>query len=111
MASNLTQKLINWYIAAMVVRIRFSKGPKVAEKRRKNRRVALATAGLLTPAAFLVGVVGVWRLTADLGFTAGFAISSGIFSHWQVWLASAVLLEVFARLLNRYGKSEDAAVS
>jgi hypothetical protein len=73
--------------------------------------MALAAAVLLTPAAFLVGVVGLWRLTADLGFTAGFAISSGIFSHWQVWLAMAVLLQVCARLLNRYGKSEDAAAS
>jgi len=95
----------------MVVRIRFGKGLKVGKKRRKNRRMALAVAALLTPAAFLVGVVGVWRLTADLGFTAGFAISSGIFSHWQVWLATAVILEVCARLLNRYGKGEDAAAS
>jgi len=95
----------------MVVRIRFAKGPTVGMRRRKNRRIALATAGLLTPVAFLVGVVGVWRLTADLGFTAGFAISSGIFSHWQVWLATAVLLEICARLLNRYGKSGDAATS
>jgi hypothetical protein len=54
-------------------------------------------------------VFGVWRLTADLGFTAGFVISSGIFSHWQVWLATAVLLQLCARMLNRYGKSDAAA--
>ena len=95
----------------MVVRIRFAKAPKVAEKRRKKRRIALATAGLLTPAACLVGVIGLWRLTADLGFTAGFAISTGIFSHWQVWLATAVALQLCARLLNRYGRSEDATAS
>ena len=95
----------------MVVRIRFSNGPRVRKKRRTNRRFALAVAGLLTPAAFLVGVVGVWRLTADLGFTAGFAISSGIFSHWQVWLATAVLLQLCARMLNRYGRSGDAPAS
>ena len=95
----------------MVVRIRFGKALKVEKKGRKNRRMALAAAVLLTPAAFLTGVVGVWRVTDDLGFTAGFAISSGVFSHWQVWLASAVLLQVCARLLNRYGKSGDAASS
>ena len=95
----------------MVVRIRFGRGPNVDRRRKKNRRVALAAAGLLTPAAFLVGVVGLWRLTADLGFTAGFAISSGIFSHWQVWLATAVLLQFCAHLLNRYGHSGDAAAS
>jgi len=93
----------------MVVRIRFAKGPTIGRQRKKNRRVALAAAGLLTPAAVLVGVVGLWRLTADLGFTAGFAISSGIFSHWQVWLATAGLLQLFANLLNRYGRSGDAA--
>lgn len=94
----------------MVVRIRFGKGLKVGKRRRKNRRIALAVAAMLTPAAFLVGVIGVWRLAADLGFTARFAISSGIFSHWQVWLATAVLLQICARLLNRYGKSGDTAV-
>ena len=95
----------------MVVRIRFSKGPSIGKKRRTNRRVALAIAALLTPAAFLVGVVGLWRLTSDLGVTAGFAISSGIFSHWQVWLATAVLLQLCARQLNRYGRSGDARAS
>jgi hypothetical protein len=99
----------------MVVRIRFGTGAKLAARRNTGavwaRRMALAAAGLLTPAAFLVGVVGLWRLTADLGFTAGFAISSGIFSHWQVWLATAVLLQLCARLLNRYGRSGDAAAS
>ena len=94
----------------MVVRIRFGKGLKVGKQRRKNRRVALAIAAMLTPAAFLVGVIGVWRLSADLGFASGFAISSGIFSHWQAWLATAALLEICARLLNRYAKNSDAAV-
>jgi hypothetical protein len=93
----------------MVVRIRFGIGHKVASQRRKNRRTALAFAALLTPAAFLMAVVSLWRVTADLGFTAGFAISSGVFSHWQVWLAIAVLLQVCARMLNRYGKSGDVA--
>lgn len=95
----------------MVVRIRFGRGNKVGKKRHKNRRMALTAAALLTPAAFLMGVVALWRLTADLGFSAGFAISSGIFSHWQVWMAMAVLLQLCARLLNRYAKSGDAAVT
>ena len=93
----------------MVVRIRFGKGLRVGKKRRKNRRMALAAAAMLTPAAFLVGVVGLWRVSSDLGITSGFAISSGVFSHWQVWLATAVLLQLCARLLNRYGRSGDAA--
>jgi hypothetical protein len=95
----------------MVVRIRFGKGPKVVKKRLKNQRVALAVAALLPPAAFLAGVLGAWRIAADLNWTNSFAIPSGIFSHWQVWLGAALALQLCARRLNRYGKSGDPAAS
>ena len=95
----------------MVIRIRFGPGPKVAKGRRKNRRAALALAVLLTPAAAMALVLGCWGLAADLSWTSSFAISSGLFSHWQVWLGLAILLQLGARLLNRYGKSEDTAAS
>lgn len=95
----------------MVVRIRFRKGPTVSRKRGKNKRLALAVAALLPPAAFCAGVLGLWRIAADLNWTGSFAISTGIFSHWQVWLGTAVLLQFCARVLNRYGKSGDPAAS
>ena len=95
----------------MVVRIRFGKGTRVGIKRRKNKRIALAVAALLPPAAFLAGVLGVWRIAADLNWTNSFAIPSGIFSHWQVWLGAAIGLQVCARALNRYGKGGDPAAS
>ena len=69
--------------------------------------MALAVAALLTPAAFLAAVLGVVAPCRRPGIgPASFAISSGIFSHWQVWLAAAVLLQFCARMLNRYGKRE-----
>jgi hypothetical protein len=95
----------------MVVRIRFGKGPKVGKKRRKNQRIALAVAALLPPAALIAGVLGAWRVAADLNWTNSFAISSGIFSHWQVWLGAAIALQLCARGLNRYGKSGDTPAS
>jgi len=95
----------------MVVRIRFGKGLKVGRKRRTNKRLALAVAALLPPGAFLAGVLGAWRIAADLNWTNSFAIPSGIFSHWQVWLGAAIALQFCARLLNRYGKSGDPAAS
>jgi ABC-type nitrate/sulfonate/bicarbonate transport system permease component len=95
----------------MVVRIRFGKGPKVGKKRQKNRRLALALSALLPPAAFLAGVLGAWRIAADLNWTNSFAIPSGIFSHWQVWLGAAIGLQMCARYLNRYGRSNDPAAS
>jgi hypothetical protein len=91
----------------MLVRIRFAKGPQVVKKRRKNRRIAAAVAALLNPAAAMAGVVGVWRIAADLNWAGSFAIRSGFFSHWQVWLGGAILLELCSRALSRYGRSGD----
>jgi len=93
----------------MVVRIRLQRGPKVRQKVRKNRHVALASAALLTPAAVSAFVMGMWRLGADLGFTRSFAIREGILSHWQVWLAISVAIQFVAVLLNRYGGSKPDA--
>ena len=93
----------------MLVRIRLGRQPKPALKRARNRRIALAIAALLTPGALAALVLAIWRLGADLNLTGSFAISSGLFSHWQVWLATAVLLQTCARLLNRYGRSDAPA--
>jgi hypothetical protein len=88
----------------MVVRIRLKRGPKVRHTRRKNRHVALASAALLTPAAVVAFVLSMWRLGADMGFTSSFAIHTGVFSHWQFWLAISVAVQFLAVVLNRYGK-------
>jgi hypothetical protein len=95
----------------MLVRIRFGTGPKVGLKPRRNRRLALALASLLTPAAALAAALAFWRIAADLNWTASFAIPTGFFSHWQVWLAAAVLLQFCAHLLNRYAKTGQTAAS
>ena len=95
----------------MIVRIRFGPGPHVERKGRKNRRMALAMGSLLVPVAVMASVLGVWRLAADLKIAGDFAIANGLFSHWQVWIASAVVLAFLARLLNRYGRSDDTATS
>lgn len=91
----------------MVVRIRFGRGSKVERKRRKNRRVALAFASFLTPAAVMAAALGAWRLAADPHWASNFAIPTGFFSHWQVWFASAGLLQSGAYALNRYGRAGD----
>jgi hypothetical protein len=106
---NLSQKLVNWYHIPMVVRIRFAKGQKLGRKRQKNRRLALVLAALLPPSALAAAVLGLWCIAADLNWANSFAISSGIFSHWHVWLGAAVALQLCARALNRYGKRGDPA--
>lgn len=95
----------------MIVRIRFGSGAKVGRKPRNQRRFALGLAGLLTPAAVLAAVLGLWRVAADMNWTGGFAISSGFFSHWQVWLGTAFVLQLCSHLLNRYAKSGETAAS
>jgi hypothetical protein len=65
----------------------------------------------LTPAAVMAAVLAMWRIAADMNWTSRFAISTGFFSHWQVWLAAAVLLQLCSRILNHYGKGGDPAVS
>jgi TRAP-type C4-dicarboxylate transport system permease small subunit len=95
----------------MVIRIRFGKGPKIGVRRRKTRRAALMLSALLTPAAAMALALACWRIAADLNWTSSFAIPSGLFSHWQAWLGAAVLLQVVARVLNRYARNGDAATS
>lgn len=66
---------------------------------------------LLTPAAVLALALAFWRLGADLRLTGEFAIREGLLSHWQVWLGLAVLLEIGAALLGRYGRGSRSPAS
>lgn len=93
----------------MRVRIRLGKRPPVDRKRAKNRRVAQAIAVLLKPAALVACVLGCWRIASDMNWAGGFAISSGLFSHWQVWLGGAAVLQLCSRALNRYGRGDRTA--
>jgi hypothetical protein len=43
--------------------------------------------------------MGLWRLTADLGWTETFPIVNGFFSHWIVWIALAIGLKFGASQL------------
>ncbi len=87
----------------MVVRIKLRKGPPVQRKVGKNRQVASAIGTLLMPAVLMAYILGVWRLASDLGMAGAFAIT-GLFSHWQVWIAMAALLHIGSSSLNRYGR-------
>ncbi|HJT87249.1 MAG TPA: hypothetical protein VJ732_05320 [Bryobacteraceae bacterium] len=94
----------------MVVRIRFGRAHrKDNQKRARRRRNALAVAALLTPAALMASVLGMWRIAADFKWTTSFAISSGPFSHWEVWLGGGAALQLCACILNRYGRSDRTA--
>jgi hypothetical protein len=94
----------------MKVRIHLRLGPRLGRSLARNRELASVAAALLTPAAVMALVLGVWRLSADLNWTGEFAISRGLFSHWQVWIAMAGLLQTCASILNRYGRGGGEAM-
>src|SRR5271165_5761174 len=87
----------------MMVRIKLRHGPPIQRKVGKNRQVASAIGTLLMPAVLMAYVLGIWRLASDLGMAGAFTIT-GLFSHWQVWLAVAALLHIGSSSLNRYGR-------
>ncbi len=88
----------------MIVRIQLRVGPRIARHRNVESKVAFAFASLLTPAAVLCIVVALWRLLADLNVTTEFAIRRGLLSHWQVWLALGVGVQMLSVYLDRYAR-------
>ncbi len=88
----------------MKVRVRFRLGPRLTRHVARHREAALLVGTLLSPAALMALALGCWRLGSDLNWTGEFAISRGLFSHWQVWIALACGLQTCASILNRYGR-------
>ena len=58
---------------------------------------------LLTPAALVALVFGVWRVSMDLGWAVAFPVSGGFFSHWQVWIALSIGLKMLSSMLIAWG--------
>ena len=88
----------------MVVRIRLHTGRPVERRRGKNRHLALAGGALLIPVSVMAYVLGFWGLASDMGIAGGSGFT-GVFSHWQLWIAGAAALNVGSSILNRYGRS------
>jgi hypothetical protein len=86
----------------MVVRIRFGRGSTVAIGKRKNARIALLAASLMTLGAICLTLMGFWRLFRDLDLAGEFIFTSGILSHWQVWLFAAAGTQFGAWSLKDY---------
>lgn len=91
----------------MTVRLRLRGLPRLAQVRRRLRRTALGLAALMIPASVAAYALGFWRIAADLNLTGEFAISKGLFSHWQVWIALGAAIQGSAVSLSRYGRRVD----
>ncbi len=68
------------------------------------QNLALATAALLTPSALVAFTIFFWSVAAEFHWTSNFFVSTGLFSHWQMWLFIAGAFLGLARLLNRYAE-------
>lgn len=90
----------------MVVRIRLRLGEHFRSGNR-SRQPLLAVASLMTPLALMAWVLGLWRIAANLKWTGEFAITEGLFSHWQVWCAVGIVVQFAAFLLARIADRPD----
>jgi hypothetical protein len=88
----------------MVVRIRITSIPQASE-------VASGLAGPLTLLSVTCFSMSVWKILADLGWAGKFFLSSGIWSHWQLWIASAVAGQLVSFRLARGLSRERPLVS
>lgn len=68
-----------------------------------SRQLANTLIALLTPAAVVAFVMGLWRVCADLGWAGAFLIADGFFSHWQVWIALSIALKMLSSALIAWG--------
>jgi hypothetical protein len=59
----------------------------------------------------MAAVLADCRSAADMQRAREFAIRTGIFSHWQVWLICASVLHLFSRGLTRYAQDSGAPAS
>ena len=91
----------------MVVRVKWQYGTWLEKFRHAHRQATLTSAFFLNALSVGAYVLGFWRLGADLSLTGEFAISRGLFSHWQVWLSLAVVLQVIGVSLNRYAHADE----
>ena len=56
---------------------------------------------MLGPLSLIAYVFAFWRLADDIGWVGPFAISTGFFSHWMVWLTIGLALSLSASVLKR----------
>ena len=60
----------------------------------------------LSPIAAVAGVMGLWRLAADLGWAGAFFAGEGLLSRYQLWVAFAVVAQSSALILDRWVASQ-----
>ena len=73
----------------------------LADAKRVTRKTRVALSAILQPLSLIAYVFASWRLAADIGWSGPFAITTGFFSHWMVWLSIGLALSLSASVLKR----------
>ena len=73
-----------------------------------SREVMQFAGVFLRPATLTLAVLAFWRLSSDLGWTGDFFVSTGIFSHWQVWVALAIAAHAASRYVEKLSATSSA---
>jgi hypothetical protein len=92
----------------MVVRIRYSRPRPLATF--EWRQIAITVAALLTPCALLAFTMAFWIFASQMQWTGEFFISKGLLSRWEIWVATAAVLLVVARVLDRLSQAYPAGL-
>ena len=90
----------------MIVRIRLRRIALRLPGGLVHRQSALVASALMTPIALMAFALGCWRIAADLKLTGSFAISDGLFAHWQVWIAIGIVIQFAAFLLQKIARPD-----
>jgi hypothetical protein len=88
----------------MIVRIRFGRGRLVTTRKGKNSGAARFLASMLNLVSISFATLAIWRVGQDLGFLKDFVFSSGLLSHWQVWVAATAATQYACWRLTRYSR-------
>ena len=94
----------------VVIRIRGVE-TKLRDDGRPNRGLALLGSALAWPLGVVCFFLCAWRWAFDLRWIGLFLVSSGVFSHWQVWFMLGMTWQVLAVSLKRYGEGTSDAVA
>jgi len=89
----------------MIVRIRLGTGRPLNREGGSNRHLAKTAAAFGIPTALMAGTLAAWRLATDIQLTKTFAIETGLWSHWQIWMALATGLLLISLRLEKYSQS------
>lgn len=95
----------------MVVRVRIAWGSTPRQRGARHGVLVSAFVQGLNLCSAMAVLAAAWRLGNDLNWTTRLAISQGFFSHWQIWMASAILLQLVATILQRHSRGGSAAMS